>query len=415
MRRALLILSAFLVLSGFKMFIDGGIVDRWYFDSTSGLGSSSGIDVSISSASPPSVMVATPTSGTEPFFVQPSANDTEVGPYGLYSSPAVDNLAQRAGFESCDGSSHPTGWTVTEIGDGTVDCSTDRKAGGAQSVKLSANTGLANFYSSGCLEVDNSKDYYISAYVYGGATDEKWGMYYLQYSASNCTGFLGANYPENDVDIPSGWSHREKKISSGDWDVSTAGIKMAFRTNAPGSATTVYVDNAQLYQLSNPIDSACICDTDTTCSCSAIIPSIPTKITAGTWQFDGTVRSPVDGAVTTPERYIFYIPATAGNNNKVQFYWSNDLLTLNVWTSTGVLKTATVAAAGNADTSYAVRAYHTDTGRIGVCWDGTCGTETTGALLGTPSATTYIGSTDTVGSNVWVDDITWSRKLLEAP
>lgn len=413
MRRILLVALAVLFLCGFKSYIDANGLLHWYFNSDTDLYSSSGVEATIASASPPAALIATPTSGTEPFFVTPSVNDALVGPYGLYTSPAVDNLIHRASFETCDGSDHPVGWTIHEDSGGAVGCAGGHKAKGAYSVQCVATAGQHAGVSQ-CVTVDNAEDYIISWYAHGTSNAEKHTTALQEYSTGDCSGgALATRYIVDDYNLPAGWSKLTNTITS--WNGSTASAKIAiYGVFNPPAPATAYIDEVNWYQSVTPVDSSCTCDTDATCSCSSVIPSIITPYTSGTWQFEATIRSPIDGAVTSPDRYIFYTPETgATNKNRVDFFWDSDMLTLDVYTDAGVLKTATIAAAGNADTEYAVKAYHTDTGRIAVCWEGSCGTEATGATTTTPNVTTYIGATNSAPGEIHIKDVTWRRRLTE--
>jgi hypothetical protein len=412
MRKSILILAAFLVLCGFKMFEDGGIIDTWYLDDN--LDSTSGTTISISSASPPAVMIDTLASATEPFLVTPSANDTLVGPWGLNTPPATDNLVHRGSFETCAGS-NPTGWWLhPEHGSGASDlvCDTAHKAKGTNSIKVTTTAVDGSVViASNCMAIDDAKTYTFQTYYYGDATDENADFSVREYSDA-CSTLVNTKACFSG-DMPANWSFQSCTLSG--WDGSTAYIEIYFYiTNLPSASTTVWVDDISAFEGSDVTDSSCTCDTDATCTCSAIIPSIATKATAGTWQFEASIRSPIDGADASPVRQIIHIPETgATNKDRVDLYWASDTLTLDVYDKDGTKITATISAPGAANTSYEIKAYHTDDGRIGVCWAGSCGTEATGAITITPNNTTYLGAFASDGGNIWVDDIVWSRHLTD--
>jgi len=99
------------------------------------------------------------------------------------------------------------------------------------------------------------------------------------------------------------------------------------------------------------------------------------------------------------------VPGTAGNNNRVDIYWASDVLTADVYDSSGTKKTATVAAAGNADTDYDIEIQHTTAGSVTACWDSSCGTPVTAATMDGVSITCRLGNDGTSGGDVWIHDL----------
>ena len=107
-----------------------------------------------------------------------------------------------------------------------------------------------------------------------------------------------------------------------------------------------------------------------------------------------------------------HVPATAGDNNKIVIKWESDTLTCSVFDSAGADKASTVAAAGNADTSYTVKCSKSFDGVVTACWDGTCdATPATGALTDGIGSEIIYGSDGTTGGEVWVDKPTISRNV----
>lgn len=418
MRRILLVVLAALLLCGFKSYIDANGLLHWYFNSDTDLYSSAGEVATIASASPPAAMIALPDSETEPFFVAPSANDALVGPYGLYTSPAVDNLVQRGSFESCDGSDHPVGWAYGSTGTGSVsaDCDTAHKAEGSKAFRAE-KTGLGTMYAviiSACIDIDDTKDYAFSAYLRGSSQDENVSIGMESYTDDSCSAGETIDYHWSGLDLTASWVRYAKIYASTGWGTTeSVKIRIYLLGGSSDENAKTFIDSVNFYGSSSLVDSSCTCDTDATCSCSYVIPAIATPFTAGTWSFEATIQSAIDGAVSSPTRYIMYTPDTGGGANRIQLQWKDDSLSLRVNNSDAVLKVATVAAAGDSDTSYTVKAYHTDTGRIGVCWEGSCGTETTGATTGAPNATTYLGATNSAAGEIHVKDVVWRRRLTE--
>ena len=115
----------------------------------------------------------------------------------------------------------------------------------------------------------------------------------------------------------------------------------------------------------------------------------------------------------SPFRYVFYVPGTAGNNNRIQMFFTSDVLYCDVYDSAGTQKRSSVAAAYNADTNYPVRMSNAAGGVIQSCFDGVCD-----ATPGTGATTDGIGSelnfcgTNTASSDIWIQDPVISRRLI---
>jgi hypothetical protein len=395
--------------NGFKTISDNPAfvgLDKWSYSGS--LVSFRGLNTTISSASPPGILVATPTSGTEPFFVTPSANTTYTGPYGLYGAPEVTNIVRRASYETCS-SGNPVGWTLNQFY-GDIDCSTTHKAKAAKSASMYTTGSYVIMVQ--CHEIDKNKSYLASLYAYGDPLNEGLTYYSAQYSNADCTGtFLGFKMVLGGIDAPVGWTSYGAVMSG--FDPSALSLLTRISTAPPSDTVMPYVDEVNIIESITGYDATCTCDTDASCACSAIIASIPTVIDHEDWEIRATIRSPVDGAVASPVRRVMFTPATSGTNNQISINWSSDTLTFKVWDYSGVAKIAVVNASGDAETSYNFKAYHKKTGEIGVCWDGVCGAEVSGAIMDGVNATTYIASDGSVGGNIHIKDLEYYETVSE--
>jgi len=377
--------------------------------------STAGNQVTISSAAPPAIILAPPDSGTEPFLVDQAANSFQVGSPasgsgGLYGASAITNLAQRSSFETWAAGA-PSGWTegITSTGD-CAEQTTAVAHGGSSARCTLSDADDAVTLTSACVAVSASTAYYVSAYA----------------TLVSGTGLLDINVIE-DNNAGCGSPHTttavvDDAVPTGDWvkyggTVTTQGNGdyAQVQISLPAAAAQVLdIDAITLRTGTTASDAYCGADTDASCVANMAdntetVTSIPT---AGTWQFEATVRSPIDGAVATPVRQIMFVPATAGNNNKISLKWASDTLTCDVWDSAGTQKTSTVAAAGNADTNYDVKMQKSAAGILTCCWDGTCdATPATGAITDGVGSEIVYGSDGSTGGDVWVEGAKWLRNL----
>jgi hypothetical protein len=381
-------------------------------------GATAGNDVAVTSAAPPALMVATAASGTEPFLVEQPVNSGRVGMAGLYGAAALTNLAQRGSFETCV-AGHPTGWTIIETaGDGTaaVDCDTTTRAHGQTSVKM-VLTGTTSYgYVFGtCYTTGIGGDVYISIYAKKSAGTADATVALWEYDADNCSGLLAADSIYSG-DLTTSWAQYGAKMATASWNAATSSYQIV-AVEAGNGGVTSYFDAVQVRVASTPTDTICVTDADASAVCNAVIASVPTKVTAGSWTVEGTWQCPADGA-DTGTKTLLQVPPTAGDNNRVTISHASDTLTCVVTDSAGNAKTSTVAAASDANAAWDFRCEHSPDGTVWACaklhtdaaW--TCdATPATAALMVTPSTTTYLGSDGTTGSNCWVDQVKVYRRV----
>lgn len=394
----------------------GNIIEAYHFNT--GTISSGGTPAAVATLAPPGVPVLLPSSGTEPFFLTPAANSMETGPYGLLVTSSQTNIIKRGGMDSCAGP-NINGWLKS--GSGSVACSSTHRAHGMFAGRLQPAGSGGTTALQQCVNIDNTKQYYTSSYWWGSAENESCRFFLSQYDAANCTGSVVQNIfiIPADTNLPAGWTQYSSTIAAAPtgWHASALSVKIFMSCNPSSSGLSIYTDLFVLQVTDQPTDSACVCDTDLDCTCTSTIASIPTDINAATWRIEATVRSPIDGAVATPARYIWHTPGTSGDNNKISLYQASDVLTFDVYSSAGALTQVTVAAAWAAGTDYGVRASHAEDGLVEVCWwplstyIATCSTQTAGATMAEPNATTYLGSDGTTVGEIYIKDLVLYRSL----
>ncbi len=281
---------------------------------------------------------------------------------------------------------------------------------GTKAVKITLTGTTSYVYAlTPCVTDGIGADLFMSAWAKKLSGTSSTELSVREYDTAACGTQLAANYAHNG-DLTTDWTKYSVDILAATWNASTSSYRFYLLETGDGSPVIV-ADSAQMSTVKS--DAGCLCNTTLTCSCSQSVMEIANPLTAGSWTVTATVRSPIDGAVATPARTIFYVPGTAGNNNRIQMVWASDVLTCTVYDQAGAAKTSTVAAAGAADTDYAVKMYHSADGRVGCCWDGTCdATEATAALIVEPDSTMYLGGTDTTGGEVWIDDLHYWRRVI---
>lgn len=389
------------------------IVRSWHFPTVNvAPANSAGTELSVASAAPPAISMGI--GFGQPFFIIPSANTTLVGEHGIYGAGAISNYAQRASFESFT-VDDPNGWTVTETaGDGSAVITEESTivAHRSSSVKmvLTGTTSLANVRSACITCTADTCDYDLfgSAWIKKDSGTTVTTIRVQEYDANDCTTFLQNNDSIlASSDVTTSWVKYDGLVAAASFHANTSSVKMLLVEAGDGGVTT-YFDAAQLRIASTPTDAYCATDADATavCNLNDITDDAPPAHMTGTWEFEATIQSPIDGAVGgTPHRRVFYVPGTAGNNNRILLYWSSDTLTCTVHDSAGVAKTSTVAAAGNADTSYVVKMSKSIAGVVQCCWDGTCdATPATGAIVDGVGAELIFGGNGTSGNEVWVQE-----------
>jgi hypothetical protein len=371
--------------------------------------------ISTASASPPAIQTAATT--TQPFLAAPAANTCIVGVHGVFGAEAIDNLVWRSSFETWAGAGDATGWFEAKVaGDGTasIDQETSNVANGSSSAKitLTGTTSVAVLQSS-CVTSGIGADLYVSVYTKKIAGTSDFRVLVDEYDASNCTTLLQTNTLQSG-DIAAAWTKYGALLPTASWHASTSSFVIRIREAGDGGVSE-YVDAIQAIAASTPTDAYCGCDTDATCSCDAYLASIHNPLSkAGTWTIRTKVQSPIDGAEATPARIILHADGTGGGNeNRLDITWASDVLTCDLYDSSGTKKSSTVSAPGSANVEYTVTMYKRLNGNVGCCWDGTCdASEATLDLTDDRAADLDVACDGTNPGWVWVSDLEFLRRLV---
>jgi hypothetical protein len=255
---------------------------------------------------------------------------------------------------------------------------------------------------------------YASLFAKKSAGTSASNLYIEQFTAaSDCTGAQTDADITVAADLTTAWVKVGGPYAAASWAGGTQSWRLVWQETCNGGCTS-YFDSANVISgRLGPIDAACVCNTDVDCTCNASIASpVSHKLTINHWTVTADVRSPVDGADATPVRYIFTLPGTSGNNNRIDLSWASDVLTFDCYDSAGTKATATVAAAGNADTSYVIKTWHSADGSFRACFNGTCGSVATGCTQDSISATQYLGSDGTTGGDIWFSNLKTYNKVI---
>ena len=378
-----------------------------------GTTSSGGNALTVSSASPPAVMVAPLT--IEPFLVDMPANTVTTGSPvassgGLAASAGCSNLCQRGSFLTA-----LTGWT--ETAGGTGDCAqstTDYAHGTTSAVCSTADADDTIKLTSACLTVTGATAYYADLFAKLESGTGLMDLNIIEDDSADCGSPTTTTAVVDNAVPTSAWAHYGGTVTT-----QALTIRAQVQVSLPAAAAqAVDVDALRLF--AGATDSLCYCyaDTDATAVCTADIDSHRTKITAGSWTVRGTWSSPIDGGDAT-NKILYLTPTTGGGSNLVYIYHTADVLHFRVYDAAAGAHESTVAAASSANEDWDFSCAHTGEGVITACaklhtdaaW--TCdATPATGATMTTPNTTTYIGSDGGDPANAWLRDVVVFRRAL---
>ena len=312
------------------------------------------------------------------------------GDTGLCTPDACTSLIDSGPLESCDGSSHPSNWTTVEGGSSTVDCDATVFFEGHGSVKMVGDATGTAYIQSNCFTVSPSTNYWVSSFAKKASGTADYRILFVKHSDGACGSQTGAATIISG-DLTTSWAEKEAVADSG------AGTNSVFiRVQSVNNTATIYVDAITVTE-SDTADASCLCDAAAPCACTTVdVTDSTVPITRGDWCVEMHGSTWVDGAESTTRR-LLYVPGTAGNNNRVELTLASDVLTFDVYDSSGTKKTATVACALSADTADTIRVSHTHAGVIWACCAGSCGTTATGATMDGVGSEFVIGSDGTNG------------------
>jgi hypothetical protein len=391
-----------------------GPKEIYWLNTTVGVTSNRNHSLTTVNAAPPAIQTVPLTTITDPKFTTPAINTAVIGSYatgqsGLYSPGADINLIEgRHSFETWAAGS-PTGWT-SYLGAGSIlTQDTTNHIHGLSSAKLTQTGNEAVLYSP-CSTTNigsGTGPWYVRCFAKKTSGTASCGLLLTEYSDGACATYVTGKWLTSPPlsDVPVTWTPIGKSFSSSN----TIGSWIITLACNPATAVTSW-DACELYPGTELKDSLCVNDADTTAACDASITSGTYQLSATkNWHISKTVSTPYDWSDTSGS-FLFYIPPTAGDNNKMNLYINNDALYWEVYTSAGVQKQAIVACAKNAHQEAIINIYHTKLGNIKVCCDSTCGSAVSGATIATPSSTFYLGNNASAGYNTWIDNLKFFDK-----
>lgn len=392
-----------------------------------GMKSSDGTYVTTTSATPSALMLASPTSGTEPFLIQMPANTSQIANNGtcsgLYGPSAVTSLWYRGLMRSWNGGDggtgcgdYPTGWSAyCAGGDGTVAVSKDAttKAVDLYSMKMVlTGTTSATYMYSNCRTTEIGQN--IKADVYykcvSGACDSV--IILRQYTAAvNCT---GAYTDAAAVCSGASWTECISTQTAAGWAGGTQSYRLILSERGNGGVTSNWSApqlRADAANMPLNIDQFCGTDADANAVCTTTVNYTNSPYSAnGPMTTTLTACSPWAGTDITAAQYL--IADTAGGAANLHITYvdttSDEPLYVTYDGAGGIKYISPNVINWAAATPYQIRFGINGSGRMRLWWNSAWNTTTAGAGLGTRTAANanlYLAGFNTGGGNVYTKDI----------
>ncbi len=399
------------------------IINTWL-----GIISTAGIPVNATSATPPSIMVAPPTSGTEPFLRNFGANLNTLSNNGtckgLYGPSAVTNLIRRSLFRTWNGADggtgcgdFPTGWTAyCYAGDGSVGITKDNttKAVDLYSARmvLRGTTSLAYLYSN--CRTDNIGNNLKATVFYkciDGTCESK--IWLRQFTtAANCT---GAYTDVSQSCSGSSWTKCTLSHLASSWTGGTQSYRIMLSETGNGGSTislwSAPMMRADASSMPLDIDHFCGTDSDSDAACSTMLQTTPSPYSANgpmTTTFTGC--SPFAGTDLAAD--VFFLRDFIGTTSNFYLYlaYSTDEPVYVIIDSSGNLKYINPNVFNwSAMTEYDVKFGHDGLGNMRMWWNGAWQTTMIGPGTGIRSSanlSTYLCGTQDAGYNTYIRNLT---------
>jgi hypothetical protein len=416
----------FVLLNGyvFSAFEAKRIVAQWC-----GLVSSSGNTISITTNSTPvpSIMLAPPASGLQPFLVQLPTNTNMVsspaiGIGGLYNPTAVTIGSTNPSFEAWS-SGTPTGYTETNVpGNGSADWTqdTDNMAEGASGAKLTlTGTTSSSTLDGSCIAYSAKQDAPIHVYAKKASGTANCNIRMLEYSGTGCTGLLQTDNITTAGDLATVWTRYGSTWLAASWNANVKSFKL--RINCASGAHVATWDAITFS--GNGIDSTAFCNANSSCrDVGASISDAP--IALPTYTIEGTISSDLLGT-NTSSRSVYCAagwPEELGDANERDAWLSGTSSETGKFACdqhdiTEGARVVRVAMASNLYEEWDFRSLQSNNGRHGCCvklhsavaW--TCGTEMTDVYISNSNPTMYIAScgSGTTGGHIYLRNLTFKR------
>lgn len=387
-----------------------------------GLVSSSGDPLSVSSATPPAIMLAPANSGTEPFLVNMPANSSQIGSPasgsgGLYGARSVTNLVQRSSFETW-ASGAPAGWIEATTSTGDCAQNTTHKAHSVSSAACTlADADDAVTLTSACLTVTGSTAYYLSAYLQKISGTANVNIMLIEDDSADCGSPTTTTTVVSGASPGTAWEYHGGSITT---QAST--IRAQVRIALPAAAAqSVAVDAVSLHGDATigatALNHFCGADTDASAACTSVVPTDsnwPVGVAGnGSWTIDLVFRTPSVPPTLTSE-YAIRFDGNGGDVSMASYGVIANIANV-IDAASGVRYFYLVGFSTNTDFS----------ARMGIVAGGNAGhyrvgtsnnTSLSGAGTGivtSTSGTIYFGGYSTSnGGNMWVRDIVLYRRYL---
>jgi hypothetical protein len=389
----------------------------------------------VTSATPSSLLAAAPASGTEPFIIpQPANTGMVVSPDatrgGMYAASAITNLFRRAVFRTWAGAHGtcgdcPTGlvcWCAAGDGSAAMAPDTTRMAVDGQSARmtLTGTTSVAVLYST-CRVAEIGQNLRFSTYRLCAAGACEMPVILRQYTAAaDCTGAF-TDTVLLAAAAPATWTKAEATWAAGAWNGATQSYRILLIESGDGGVTSHWsapqlTANAAAIPLST--DAFCGTDADADAVCTTSVLAHPSALSAaGAATIEVTASTPYAGTDLAGTAWLL----TDGASGAANTYG----ISLDSGTDEPMWTIYDGAAAGlaiqpnvldwAATTDYTLRAAHDGRAHPRLWWNGAWQTATVGVgtgLRGAGQATTSVGGSDVGGSDIYIRNLRYYRRVL---
>jgi hypothetical protein len=400
------------------------IINTWL-----GIISTAGIPVNVTSSTPPSIMVASPTSGTEPFLRNFGSNLNTITNNGtckgLYGPSAITNLIRRSLFRTWNGADggtgcgdYPTGWLAyCSAGDGTAGITSDNttKAVDLYSARmvLRGTTSVAYMFSN-CRTNNigsNMKATTFYKCTSGSCESKIWIRQFT--TATNCTG----SYTDVSASCSgSSWTKCTLSHLSSAWASGTQSYRIMLSETGDGGSTisnwSAPMLRADSSSMPLDIDHFCGTDADSDAVCSTMVNATSSPYSAnGPMTTTLTGCTPFAGTDIASGQYFVYDYGSGAQNAMISMLESGtDEPLLYVYDGAGAAKyIAPNVLNWAALTEYVLKFGVDGSGNLRLWWNSAWQTTMSGAGTGIRSAAnanTYLCSSNAGGHNTYIRDLT---------
>ena len=322
-----------------------------------GLRTDSGNIITVTTANPPMVQIATPASGTEPFLVPMPVDTAQIGPWGIATPSARTSVVHYGDLNLCAAGDF-TGWTEVETaGNGTaaITCETGTMAEGSTAAKITlTGTTSTSSLTSVCLTTGIGADLYVNAWLKGTAAVEESMIQIIEWDAGDCTSYLDSDILYNGNPGTS-WDREGGLQAAADWHADTSSYQVRVQEDGDGG-TSLYVDAVEAYPGSEARPGFCGSSTAASTVCTASVPQSPSVISAdGNLTIRVTARSDWAGVDLAADKLFIVDGDGATNSISIEYDEKNNQPQVVMWDdSSEDIHTVVSGAAWAKDTDYSI-------------------------------------------------------------